>query len=144
MILSGDVQGTSPLLMGGNKLKRYLYTFLIAGCMGLLAQCLAGAYSALGLTMPLLTPAVMLSLGAAGIFLWVSGLFDKLSSLSFAAMLFPFAGLSATVAGGAASRAGAGAKAGKAVLGAFGEILGVIAPGFAVGALLALLRAFVL
>ena len=125
-------------------MKRYVTTFIVAGALGLAAELVAASYTALGLAMPLLMIATMLTLAAVGLILYVTGAFAKLNELSFVAMLFPFPGLAATVAE-SASRARAQGKApGKAFGSAVGGILGVLVPGFAAACVLALLRAFVL
>ena len=133
-----------PPVFWEEKLKRYITTFIVAGTMGLAAQCVAAAYTALGLTMPLLMVASMFTLAAIGLILYVTGAFAKLNGLSFVAMLFPFPGLAATVAEGASKGKAQGKTPAGAFAAAVGEILGVLAPGFAAACVLALLRAFVL
>ena len=132
-----------PPFLGGN-MKRYLNTFIVAGCMGLLAQCIAALYTAMGIGMPLLMVAVMMTLAAFGLIFYATGIIGKLNRISFVAMLFPFMGLAATVAEGAGGRKQRGEPSGKAFFGAVGEILGVLLPGFATAVILALVRTFVL
>ena len=123
-------------------MKRYLNTFIVAGSLGFLAQCVAALYTAAGIGMPLLMIAVMMTLAALGLIFYAAGIMEKLNGLSFVAMLFPFMGLAATVAEGAGGRKQRGESSGKAFCGAVGEILGVLLPGFATAVVLALVRTF--
>ena len=125
--------------MSPEKLKGYVWTFIVGGAIGAVGQVILKIYFSLGLSPIDAIQLMVLTMAIIGAVLTVAGVYGKLTELGGMGAMMPMCGLSAGIAGVIAGQRANGVPPAEAVK------IGMTAPAqiFTVGTIAALLVAVI-
>ena len=129
--------------MNPEKLKGYVYTFIIGGAIGAVGQVILKLYFSIGLKPLDAIQLMVLTMAVLGAVLTVLGVYGKLTELGGMGAMMPMCGLSAGIAGVIAGQRANGVPAGEAVKIGMSAPIQIFAVGTLVAFLVALAKHFI-